>query len=175
MRTNPFPAQSPSAPGASPRGFATAIVVLGCATKGGAFRRRAKAGAEAFARLSAENPELVVVATGGRAWDGEIEADALFDLMVDGGVPEKRIVRERCSLSTRGNARFTAGILHRTGLHEIALVTCDWHMPRAMALFTTAGFDVLPMAVPGPDPGYFWRLYRAVHEHVAMRIDVGVP
>lgn len=84
-------------------------------------------------------------------------------------------MRERCSLSTRGNARFTAGILHRTGLHEIALVTCDWHIPRAMALFTSAGFDVLPVGVRGPDPGYFWRHYRAARERVAMRIDEGVP
>lgn len=153
---------------------AAAIVVLGCAVKGGAFRRRAAAGAEVFSRLSPENPDLVVVATGGRAWNGEIEADALFRLLADRGVPEKRIVRERCSFSTRGNARFTAGILHRTGLHEIALVTCDWHMARAMTLFTSAGFDVLPVGVRGPNPGYFWRLYRAAHERVAMRIDTGL-
>ena len=116
-----------------------------------------------------------MVATGGRAWKGRIEADVLFGLLAARGVPERRIARERCSLSTRGNARFTAGILHRTGLHQIALVTCDWHMPRAMALFTRAGFDVLPVGVPGPDPGYFWRLYRAAHERVAMRIAERVP
>lgn len=116
-----------------------------------------------------------MVATGGRAWEGTLEADALFSLLAEGGVPEKKILRERCSLSTRGNARFTAGILHRTGLHQIALVTCDWHLPRAMTLFTTAGFDVLPVGVRGPDPGYFWRLYRTVHERVALRLDETLP
>ncbi len=152
-----------------------AIVVLGCAVEGGAFRRRAAAAARLFSEVSATNPDLVIVATGGRAWDGTLEADALFSLLVEGGVPENKILRERCSLSTRGNASFTAGILHRSGLREIALVTCDWHMGRAMALFTTAGFDVRPVGVRGPDPGHFWRLYRAIHERIALRIGERLP
>ena len=168
--THLFPARSARYSTAS----VAAIVVLGCAIEGGAFRRRAGAAADLFSELSPRNPDLVVVATGGRAWKGRLEADVLFRLLAARGVPEKRIARERCSLSTRGNARFTAGILHRTGLHRIALVTCDWHMPRAMALFTRVGFDVLPVGVPGPDPGYLWRLYRAAHERVAMRIDEGI-
>jgi uncharacterized SAM-binding protein YcdF (DUF218 family) len=164
---------SPQFPGSGDR--AGAIVVLGCAIERGAFRRRAAAAAQVFSRLSPKNPDLVVLATGGRAWDGTLEADALFRLLVEGGVPEKKILRERCSLSTRGNAHFTAGILHRTGLHQIALVTCDWHMVRAMTLFTRAGFDVLPVGVRGPDPGYFWRIYRAVHERVALRLGEHLP
>ncbi|MEO6417945.1 MAG: YdcF family protein [Polyangiaceae bacterium] len=166
-RTHLFSAQFPAS--------VAAIVVLGCAVDGGAFRRRAAAAVEVFSLISPKNPEVRVVATGGRAWKGTLEADALFNLLAEGGVPEEKILRERCSLSTRGNAHFTAGVLHRTGIHEIALVTCDWHMPRAMALFTTAGFDVLPVGVRGPDPGSFWRLYRAVHERVAMRIGERLP
>jgi uncharacterized SAM-binding protein YcdF (DUF218 family) len=54
-------------------------------------------------------------------------------------------VRERCSFSTRENARFTAGVLLRRGVAAAAVVTCGWHMPRAVALFARAGVVAEPV------------------------------
>jgi cyclophilin family peptidyl-prolyl cis-trans isomerase len=73
------------------------------------------------------------------------------------GVPERAILRERCSLSTRENARFAYEVLARRDrcIEPVALVTCDWHMPRASALFRRAGFVVEP--VPAVQGGAPWR------------------
>ena len=76
------------------------------------------------------------------------------------GVPERAIVRERCSLSTRENARFTAEVLTRRGADRAALVTCPWHMARAVAFFSHAGLAVEPVAAAGvvtPWPSRLWR------------------
>ena len=77
------------------------------------------------------------------------------------GVPESSIVRERCSFSTRENARFTAEVLLRRGTAAAAVVTCGWHMPRAVALFARAGVVAEPVessqTADLPWPARWWR------------------
>jgi uncharacterized SAM-binding protein YcdF (DUF218 family) len=107
----------------------------------------------------------VVVASGGRRWDEVVEADAIARDLARDGVPPGLIVRERCSLSTRDNARFVAEALARRGMLSPApralVVTCDWHMPRALALFARAGVDAQAGAVAlDPHPSRRRRLWR---------------
>jgi uncharacterized SAM-binding protein YcdF (DUF218 family) len=85
----------------------------------------------------------VVIVSGGRTWDGEVEADAMAAALAALGVPEGRIVRERASLDTRDNARFSAASCARRGIGQVALVTCVWHLPRARARFEAEGLDVV--------------------------------
>ncbi|AKU97301.1 Putative membrane protein [Labilithrix luteola] len=134
------------------------ICVLGCRATSATLARRARAAAEIF---HARRPALVV-ACGGRAWDGIVEADQIAKMLVEGGVPSDIIVRERCSLDTFDNARFAAALLRRRGLDEIVLVTCSWHMPRAAYLFEQAGLRVEEMGVHPPDASPAdWAYFRA--------------
>ena len=114
---------------------------------GGALGRRVRTGAREWARACAEDPEedrpRVVIVTGGRSWDGEVEADAMAEALVALGVPAGAIVRERASLHTRDNARFTAASCARWGIARVALVTCGWHLPRARLHFEAAGLEVV--------------------------------
>ncbi|HEY2364774.1 MAG TPA: YdcF family protein, partial [Polyangiaceae bacterium] len=143
-----------------------AVVVLGCRiasasgkTLVGAAGRRARAAAEIARSRGVE----LVVASGGRAWgfrrspwsiacgDRRVEADALAEELACAGVDAKTIERERTSRNTRENARFTARLLEARGVERVLLVTCEWHLPRAVALFRKHGFEVEPVAVPaGP-------------------------
>jgi hypothetical protein len=70
-----------------------------------------------------------------------VEADAMQAELVRAGVAADVVVRERCSLSTRENARFAAALLRRHGIRRVTVVTCDWHLPRALAAFRRAGLD----------------------------------
>lgn len=115
-------------------------------------------------------PELMV-ACGGRAWDGIVEADQIAKLLAEGGVPPAIIVRERCSLDTFDNARFAAALLRRRGIDEIALVTCSWHLPRAVYLFEQAGLRVEGLGVDPPDATRAnWAYFRA-REAVSTFLD----
>jgi uncharacterized SAM-binding protein YcdF (DUF218 family) len=129
-----------------------AIVVLGCrVSKGasGALQRRAETAARAFRE---QGPKWVI-ASGGRRWQGLPEATALRDLLVARGVPGERIVRELWSLTTIENASYTSELLRTASVQRVSLVTCDWHMPRALACFAACGLTPSPLASPSPREG----------------------
>lgn len=125
---------------------ADAIVVLGCriAPSGRPAppaARRAATAASAF--LAGVAPRIV--ASGGRRWGAQIEARALRRALVRAGVPASAVVEELCSLSTYENAIFSASMLERLGARRAAVVTCPWHMARALQSFRAAGVDAIPL------------------------------
>ena len=146
------------------------LVVLGCAVRiergelVGAVGRRVKRAAEV-------DRGGVIVVSGGRKWRGIVEADAMRDALVKAGVGEERIVRERCSYSTRENALYVRRILGRRGVDEVAIVTCDWHMPRAAALFRAEGLRVREVPVADDGAGRLMRGLRWCRERLAARKD----
>ena len=148
-----------------PAALPEAIVVLGCAIRlrdgelAGALGARAREAAREYARMLREvetRPrgsvavgEILVVTSGGRKWEGIVEADALRDAVARDGVPPAAVLRERCSFSTRENAEYVARLLGRRGIDGVILVTNGWHMARAAALFRAQGLRV--REVPAED------------------------
>src|SRR5215472_16613236 len=145
---------------ALPRGWGPdAVVVLGCRlywtparTLAGAIGRRAQSAARLVLRLETEGQQPRFVACGWRAWSGVIEADALAKELARLGVPIHRIERERRSCSTKANARHVAALLAPGA--RVAVVTCDWHMSRAAALFRAEGLDVHPVPTLAGDASW---------------------
>jgi uncharacterized SAM-binding protein YcdF (DUF218 family) len=143
-----------------------ALVLLGCRVGkndwlSAAAERRSKRAAQAFH----EGLAPLVVVSGGRHWDGVAEAQALARDLERRGVPPAAIVREMLSLSTCENALFCAEILRQRGLGRIGVVSCDWHLPRALACFARAGLHASGIAAPAPPlalPRRAWRLLREV-------------
>lgn len=127
-----------------------ALVVLGCRVQAGqpspAGLRRVERAALAFREQGAR----LVIVSGGKLWQGVMEADAFAQALRARGVPGERLLTERESLTTRGNARGVASLLREHGADNVGLVTCDWHMRRALWLFRRLDLD--PVAVPAPSP-----------------------
>jgi uncharacterized SAM-binding protein YcdF (DUF218 family) len=97
---------------------------------------------------------LPLLVTGGKA-DGYDPAEGVAmrdSLANDFGVPVRWV--EAASRNTVENAAFSAPLLRAAGVETIYLVTSDFHMRRARALFEAQGFAVVPvaaLAVLGPD------------------------
>jgi uncharacterized SAM-binding protein YcdF (DUF218 family) len=141
----------------------------------GALARRVEMGARTYlahiAETDGDEGAALVVCSGGRRWADGVEADAMARELVRAGVPEGAVVRERCSLSTRDNARYTAAVLARRGLRRATVVTCSWHLPRAVAFFADEGLAVEAVAArDGALPPWPSRVWRWGRERFLMRV-----
>ena len=149
-----------------------AIVVLGCrpggSGRGGpALSRRAATAARAFHDYRAKT----VIASGGRRWRGVPEADLLANALAGAGVPRESIVRELCSLSTIENAWYSTELLRAGGYEHPAVVTCDWHLPRALRCFEWAGIRAAGIPAVSPARPVTTRVSDFVRERAKRLLD----
>ena len=148
------------------------IVVLGCRTEASGritatARRRASRAAEAYR----EGVASWVLVTGGRLWGPVSEAAALRSELVGLGVPPDAIVCESAARCTWQNARYSARLMRSRGMTTPAIVTCAWHMQRALGDFRAAGLDPLPLPADGPTAGPITRAHRRLSERLRGWID----
>ncbi len=100
--------------------------------------------------LARRLPEAQVVVTGGAGallLSGEPDGDTAPRLLEALGVSRDRMVLENRSRNTYENAQFTRELLQPDSSRRWLLVTSAFHMPRSAALFSKAGFDVIPWPV----------------------------
>lgn len=153
---------------------ADAIVVLGCRVHlSGVPTETAKRRAARAAQAYAEQIAPLILVSGGRRWGAHAEARVIAEELVRGGIPREALAEELCSLTTFENAIFSSAILRKLGAKRVALVTCAWHMERALHNFRNAGapMDVWPLAASVPPPGIWQSLVRKGHEMVCKELD----
>jgi uncharacterized SAM-binding protein YcdF (DUF218 family) len=151
-----------------------AIVVLGCplAPRGvleGAAKRRVRRATTAFHEGLAPS----IVASGGRRWYGIAEAQAYQRALAADNVPGARIIMELSSQTTAENAAFVAAIFRERDWQRAALVTCDWHMARALILFRRAGIECVATPATSPWAPLWVRVYRRLRERVSLYLQPG--
>ena len=149
-----------------------ALVLLGCPVGKQGLSPVALRRTETAARVWHAGALEIVVASGGRTWHGRVEADVLAEKLAELGVPRDAIVRERCSMNTTENAQYTARILERRGMDNAVVVTCAWHLPRALRAFHKHGLDAKGVGVPLPDrTALVKRAYLNAREVIASWLD----
>lgn len=159
---------------------ADAIVVLGCrilpsGRLGGPAARRAATAASAYRAGVAP----FIVASGGRRWGAQVEARVFRQEIVRAGVPREAVIEELCSLSTFENAIFSAAVLRQLRPHggpslrppRAVIVTCPFHLPRALANFRAAGVDAIAFPAPAVRASLPGRTYLRAHELVCSVFD----
>jgi uncharacterized SAM-binding protein YcdF (DUF218 family) len=80
------------------------------------------------------------------------------ELLLGAGLAPERIVFERRSRNTCESPRATRDLMKPEPTERWLLVTSGYHMPRSVACFRAAGWDVTPYPTDfrrGPDPFYF--------------------
>lgn len=83
-----------------------------------------------------------LIFTGGTPDGRPTEAAAMRAIALSAGVPDERITLESASTTTLENAARCAELFTE---REVLLVTCDFHLARASAIFREAGFTVWPV------------------------------
>lgn len=149
-----------------------AIVVLGCRVEGlehlsAAAARRVQSAASAYRQGLAPR----VIASGGKRWRGVTEAAAFSDRLCALGVPRADIVLEERSLTTVQNARYVADLARSQSLRTLCIVTCDWHMKRALQAFEHRELSVTPYPAPAPAASELRGKLRATSERLHALAD----
>jgi uncharacterized SAM-binding protein YcdF (DUF218 family) len=152
-----------------------AAVILGCRVErdgslSAALERRAR---RALEELTAGRANAIVAA-GGRAWGDWVEAEAIADWLVERGVAPERVLLERLSLTTVENALFVSRLASERGLRTLSVVTCDWHLPRALASFRAVGLACRACPAPTPAVAPVDRRRRALREWLSGALDARV-
>lgn len=151
-----------------------AIVVLGCRVAEGALSAPARRRVERGARAFHEGLATRVVVTGGRRWNRAQEAEEFAAELARLEVPLEAVLREARSLTTAENARCTAELLAPLGARRVGVVTCDWHMQRALWLFQRAGLAAIPVPATSPPVAFGRRVSRGASEYGKWFLDRAV-
>lgn len=148
-----------------------ALIVLGCRVRDARLSRASLRRVERAALAYREQGASLVIAAGGKSWNGAVEAEVFARGLVERGVPSERLLLELDSLTTRGNARGVAALLQGRSAKRLGLVTCDWHMRRALRLFRQAGLYATPLPAPSPPRSLPRVLGRFLRERASSLLD----
>lgn len=152
-----------------------ALVVLGCRVRGGVLSHASLRRVERAARAYVEEGAELVIASGGKAWDGFQECEAFAQGLIARGVPAERVLEERSSLTTRGNAQAVAAVLRRRGgAARLGVVSCDWHLPRALRLFRRVGLTAVAVPALSPARPLHVAAARALRERLSLAVDLAL-
>ncbi len=128
-------------PDGLPKDDSLCIVVLGFELAPDGSMKKELVGRLETALKSAEKyPNAYIACTGGGTADYDktvTEAGQMAKWLMEKGIAKERIIIEDQSYSTVDNARFTCRILSNSypQITHLALVTSDYHLPRASLLF----------------------------------------
>lgn len=131
------------------------IIVLGAQVKedgslSNQLRLRLETALEAY-----KAKEVPIVTTGARGEKEPIEeAIAMKSWLVAQGVPENKVLVDIQSTSTLENIRNAKEILALMDRQYPAIVTSDYHLPRALAIASDLGLR--PMGFPSPTTKEYW-------------------
>lgn len=100
--------------------------------------------------LSRQYPHLLILFTAGEVDPSSVwntSANPAQQFFVSMGVPPERVLYERAARTTYENAILSASVPGVDKTQPWLLLTSAWHMPRSMALFRAAGWNVTPYPV----------------------------
>lgn len=126
-----------------------AIVVLGAQVKpDGELSLQLEWRLDAAAKAYHQSP-CVVVVCGARGSNEPIEeAYAMRDELIRQDVPPEMILTDPDSYNTRQNIDNAARLLADRGIVRVAVVTSDYHVPRALAIAEDAGLEACGIGAP---------------------------
>ncbi len=140
-----------------PAGEYDALIVLGAQVKpDGELSLQLKWRLDAALKAWQERP-CWIVTCGARGSNEPVEeAYAMRDYLVSCGVAEEWILTDPASYNTRQNIANAVALLADKGVTRVAVVTSDYHVPRALAIAEDAGLEAAGIAAPTKLGMRFW-------------------
>lgn len=120
-------------------------VVLGAGVNGTVPSRALYARLEAALKYHEENPDTVIIVSGGQGPGENItEAECMFRWLTEHGVPDEKVIKEEQATSTEENLRFSREIILKNNPDfsgKVCVVTECYHLMRAKLIAQDVGFE----------------------------------
>ena len=140
-----------------PIGESDVIIVLGAQVKpDGSLSLQLQWRLDAAAEAWHVHPCWVVVCGARGSNEPVEEAYAMRDYLIAKGVPAEWILTDPNSYNTRQNINNAAALLADKDVNRVAIVTSDYHVPRAMAIAKDAGLEACGIPAPTKLGMRFW-------------------
>lgn len=124
-----------------PESHAEYLIILGAKVNGSSPSLILQYRIEAGAEYLKQNPETMVIASGGQGADeGISEAQCIYNELVRLGIEPERILLEEQSTSTKENLLFSAEFLQKEK-SSVVVTTTDFHIFRAVQLAKKCGYE----------------------------------
>ena len=122
------------------------VVVLGAKTTGGYMPRILKYRLDAALLYAEENPDCMVIVSGGKGNDEEKpEAEVMKEYLLKQGLAENRIITEDKSRNTDENLSFSKKLIEEISPegkeNRIVIITNTFHVYRAVSLAKAKGME----------------------------------
>ena len=153
---------------------ALAIVVLGFQLNpDGTMREELIQRLTVAKRCAEKYPNALIVCTGGGTASGNkdaTEAGRMGEWLIENGVAAERVLVEDQSLTTAQNAVYTLNLLaaQYPQVKELAIVSSDYHMDRAVKTAKNAGFSNI---LRQPAPSSFLQFGANVMVEIVMEVN----
>lgn len=161
-----------------PQPSADYLIVLGCQIRGTKITRSLKYRLEAATTYAKENPETVIVVSGGQGSGEEVsEAEAMREYLLKEGISEERIWLEAASTNTYENMKFSRELILKARKEngqaeeefQTVVVSNRFHIFRALKIGKKQGFLTLEGLGAKTDPVLFVSYY--IREALAVFKD----
>lgn len=117
------------------------LLVLGAKVNGTQPSLILKYRIDAAVEYLMENPDTMVIASGGKGTDEEIsEAQCIYNELLEKGIAADRILLEEASTSTKENLIYSSELFD-VNMNSVVITTTDFHMFRAMRLAKASGYQ----------------------------------
>ena len=115
----------------------------------------------------------LIVPAGGKRWGDSVEALAIAEHLASLGVPRAAIRPELSSLTTAENAAYSVALVERlVGRRpRLWVVTCSWHLARALESYRWTGVDAVGEGVDPPEGRRAVAWFRCARETASHRLD----
>jgi uncharacterized SAM-binding protein YcdF (DUF218 family) len=149
------------------------VLIFGAAVRSNgrpsaALRRRV----DLALRCAANDPDAMIIPTGGVGGEGPAEAEVIKNLLVEAGIKPSRIIMELKGRDTLESIRLCHVILQERGdCQRVVCCTSSYHQPRCAFLLRLLGYRVDVPKVSGS----LGRLSRIRHARLLLKEVVALP
>ena len=137
---------------APPSEAADVVIVLGCGIRGKSPTLTMKYRLDTAVDYLSENPETIVVVSGGQSHDEEVsEASVMRNYLIAHGIDDSRILIEDRSFSTEENFVYSKELIDERlgGDKSIAFITTRFHVFRSELVAKKTGLDAQGLPAKG--------------------------